>query len=56
MGLSYALLDAVLAAIEAGNTEAIEPTLLKKVQAMMARSAHKRAMPPVCLVSDMGRS
>lgn len=47
MGITYRELDHVLAAIEAGDTAAIEPTMLQKVQAMIARSAHKRAMPPV---------
>ncbi len=47
MGITYAELDEALAAIEAGNTTAIEPATLAKVQEMMARSAHKRALPPV---------
>ena len=47
MGITYAELDRVLAAIEAGNTSGIEPATLEKVQRMIARSAHKRAMPPV---------
>ena len=48
MGISYEALDRVLAAIEAGETEDIDPATLEKVQAMIANSAHKRAMPPVC--------
>ena len=47
MGITYAELDRVLAAIEAGNTSGIEPATLEKVRRMIARSAHKRAMPPV---------
>jgi NAD+ synthase len=47
MGITYAELDRVLAAIEAGNASGIEPATLEKVQRMIARSAHKRAMPPV---------
>jgi NAD+ synthase len=48
MGITYDELDATLAAIESGQTESIEPTVLRQVQHMMAASAHKRAMPPVC--------
>ena len=47
MGITYAELDRVLAAIEAGDTSGIEPATLEKVRRMIARSAHKRAMPPV---------
>jgi NAD+ synthase len=48
MGLTYTELDATLAAIEAGRTDGVDPVLLRRVQRMMAASAHKRAMPPVC--------
>jgi len=47
MGITYAELDRVLAAIEAQDTSDLEPATLAKVQGMIARSAHKRAMPPV---------
>ena len=47
MGITYHELDRILAAIEAGDTLAIEPERLSKVQGMIARSAHKRALPPV---------
>jgi NAD+ synthase len=47
MGISYAKLDRVLRAIEAGDTSDIDAMALKKVQGMMAASEHKRAMPPV---------
>ncbi len=47
MGITYAELDRTLAAIEAGNTSGIDPTILEKVQGMMARSAHKLVMPPI---------
>jgi NAD+ synthase len=47
MGITYRELDHVLAAIEAGDTAAIDPATLHKVQGMIARSAHKRAMPPI---------
>jgi NAD+ synthase len=48
MGITYRELDRVLAAIEAGDTLDIEPAMLAKVEGMIARSAHKRALPPVC--------
>jgi NAD+ synthase len=47
MGITYRELDRVLAAIETGDTSDIDPVTLKKVQRMIARSAHKRAMPPI---------
>jgi NAD+ synthase len=47
MGITYRDLDQVLAAIEAGDTSDIQPATLDKVQGMVARSAHKRAMPPL---------
>ena len=48
MGMSYDDLDSTLAAIEAGQTEDLELTLLRKVRHMISASAHKRAMPPTC--------
>jgi NAD+ synthase len=51
MGITYRDLDQVLAAIEAGDTSDIQPATLDKVQGMVARSAHKRAMPPLFRVS-----
>ena len=47
MGITYRELDRVLTAIEAGDTSGIEPPTLDKVETMIARSAHKRAMPPI---------
>jgi NAD+ synthase len=47
MGITYRELDRVLAAIEAGEMGGVEPVTLEKVQQMIARSAHKRVMPPV---------
>jgi NAD+ synthase len=47
MGITYRELDRVLRAIAAGDTEGIDPDTLKKVQGMIERSAHKRAMPPI---------
>ena len=51
MGITYDDLDATLAAIEADQTAGVDPTLLNKVQRMIAISAHKRAMPPICAVN-----
>jgi len=48
MGLTYDDLDATLAAIEAGRTDEVDPTLLAKIQELIAGSMHKRAMPPTC--------
>jgi NAD+ synthase len=50
MGITYAELDRVLAAIETGDASDIIPATLEKVQGMISRSAHKRAVPPVCRV------
>ena len=47
MGITYRELDRVLAAIEAGDTSGIEPATLEKVRGMIARSDHKRTMPPI---------
>jgi len=46
MGITYRELDRVLAAIETGDTSDITPATLDKVRGMVARSAHKRALPP----------
>jgi NAD+ synthase len=48
LGITYEDLDATLAAITLGHASGVEPALLTKVQQMVAASAHKRAMPPVC--------
>ena len=52
MGITYAELDRVLAAIEARDTSGIEPATLEKVEHMIAGSAHKRALPPVFRVEE----
>ncbi len=46
MGVTYAEIDAILAAWEAGEEPDVELAALHKVRAMIARSQHKRAMPP----------
>ncbi len=52
MGITYRELDRVLAAIEASDVSDIEPVALEKVRGMMARSEHKRAMPPIFRVGE----
>ncbi|MGC8837558.1 MAG: NAD+ synthase [Anaerolineae bacterium] len=50
MGISYEDLDAVLAALEAGEVGHLDAGLVERVRAMQARSEHKRRMPPICPV------
>ncbi len=50
MGISYDDLDAVLAALEAGDVGHLDASLVGRVRAMQARSEHKRRMPPICPV------
>ncbi|MBN1955768.1 MAG: NAD+ synthase [Anaerolineae bacterium] len=52
MGITYAELDRVLAAIASGDTSGIDAARLAKVQGMIARSAHKRATPPICYLLE----
>ena len=52
IGITYCDLDAALAAVEVGNPEGVDPELLSRVQRMVARSAHKRALPPICRVTQ----
>jgi len=49
MGITYAELDRILAAIDAGDVADLDPVTLSKVQRMIATSAHKRSMPPIFL-------
>jgi len=46
MGITYAEIDAILAAWEAGEVPQLAQDRVDKVRGMMARSAHKRALPP----------
>jgi NAD+ synthase len=48
MGISYAELDATLAAIETGQPDDVDQALLAQVQGMITASAHKCSMPPAC--------
>jgi quinolinate synthase len=52
MGITYAELDAVLAAIAAGDASAVRLDALEKVKGMIACSAHKRALPPIFQPTD----
>jgi NAD+ synthase len=46
MGITYAEIDAVLAAWQAGQDPDLPAERIAKVEGMVARSKHKRAMPP----------
>lgn len=52
MGITYAELDRVLMALASGDTAGIAPDVLEKVRAMIAASAHKRALPPLFRVHE----
>lgn len=47
MGMSYDELDAILAAIERGDTSGFPPDRVALVERMIAKSEHKRRLPPV---------
>jgi NAD+ synthase len=47
LGITYRKLDQVLHAIATDDTEGVDPVALEKVRRMIARSAHKRALPPM---------
>ncbi|HET7034561.1 MAG TPA: NAD+ synthase [Thermomicrobiaceae bacterium] len=47
MGVSYADLDQILAALAQGSTDGLEPQTVAKVQRMIAASEHKRHTPPI---------
>jgi NAD+ synthase len=47
MGITYEVLDATLDAIDRGDTAAVAPEVLAKVQRMIATSAHKRSIAPM---------
>ncbi|MBN1640517.1 MAG: NAD(+) synthase [Anaerolineae bacterium] len=46
MGITYAEIDAILAAWDRGQAPDLPADRIAKVEGMMARTAHKRAMPP----------
>ncbi len=47
MGISYEQLDGILAGLERGETSGYPPDLVAKVTSMIARSEHKRRLPPI---------
>jgi NAD+ synthase len=47
MGITYETLDATLQAIAAGDTSAVEPATLERVQRMISASEHKRRPAPI---------
>jgi NAD+ synthase len=47
MGITYAEIDAILAAWDTGKAPDLPADRIAKVQGMVARTAHKRAVPPV---------
>ena len=48
MGITYAVLDAILVALVAGREPDAGRDQVAQVRRMMALSAHKRSLPPVC--------
>ncbi|MFN2283608.1 MAG: NAD+ synthase [Anaerolineae bacterium] len=46
LGITYAALDAILAALAEGRTPDAPEAVVARVQRMVAASAHKRAVPP----------
>ena len=51
MGITYAEIDAILAAWDAGEMPTLPADRIAKVEGMVARSAHKRTMPPAFPIS-----
>lgn len=47
LGITYDELDAILEALETGDTMPASPAAVARVRRMIAASAHKRALPPV---------
>ena len=54
MGITYAEIDAILAAWDAGQEPDLPQASIAKVEAMVAKSEHKRAMPPAFRVNRKG--
>ena len=46
MGITYEELDTIIAGIESGKTEGLDPALVEKAKRMHASSEHKRRLPP----------
>lgn len=47
MGITYEELDGILEALERGDTSGYDSERVQQVRQMVARSAHKRSMPPI---------
>ena len=47
MGLSYAVLDQTLAALDSGDTGDIDPVIFERVRTMVTSTAHKRQLAPI---------
>lgn len=52
MGITYEELDGILEALERGDTSGFDPERVEQVKGMVARSSHKRSMPPVFELSQ----
>ncbi|UCC64986.1 MAG: NAD(+) synthase [Anaerolineae bacterium] len=52
LGITYAALDAILAALATGQEPKADAGDVDRVRRMVAASAHKRALPPIC---EIGR-
>jgi NAD+ synthase len=50
MGMTYRDLNQALRALDAGQTDRIDPAVLERVMDMNRRSEHKRHMPPICRI------
>jgi NAD+ synthase len=46
MGMTYEELDTIIAGIESGNIDGLDPALVEKAKRMHASSEHKRRLPP----------
>lgn len=51
MGITYAALDVILAALAEGREPNADSDDVTRVRRMMAASMHKRALPPICQVT-----
>ncbi len=51
MGLTYEELDGIIDGLERGDTSGFDHETVRRVEQMISRSAHKRALPPVFTLS-----
>ncbi|MBN2057917.1 MAG: NAD(+) synthase [Candidatus Saganbacteria bacterium] len=47
MGITYEVLDKIIAGLDSGQTKGLDARLVKKVQSKLAATEHKRSLPPV---------